>query len=283
MKNAVAKLVLLATIFITFVGCSSCVNNAYVFGPGHLFRNKRKSFIKIDIYKNIRVTQTSTSSKVDEYEIDLSTMASGFIVGHDRDITLVATSAHVCTVTFGNQINYFISDYSKHSLNWKLIEKSRFILNDHEGRTYGALPIKYDLRSDICVLGTSAIPYPALIISRSPPSIGEKYYNIAAPRGLWSSKMIPLFEGFYLGAMKIRRDRRLSYVFSIPTKGGSSGSPILNGYGEVVGATHSAYRNFENLCMATTNDQISSIRQQAMMKLLKDYEKYKLIIDVINI
>jgi len=35
--------------------------------------------------------------------------------------------------------------------------------------------------------------------------------------------------------------------------------------------------------MATTNDQISSIRQQAMKKLLKDYKKYKLIIDMINI
>ena len=101
--------------------------------------------------------------------------------------------------------------------------------------------------------------------------------------GLWSSKMIPLFDGYYLGAMKIRRDRRLSYVFSIPTKGGSSGSPILNGYGEVVGATHSAYRNFENLCMETTNDQISSIYQQAMIKLLKSYKQYKLIIDVVNI
>ena len=60
-------------------------------------------------------------------------------------------------------------------------------------------------------------------------------------------------------------------------------SPILNGYGEVVGAIHSAYRGFENLCMATTNDQISSIRQQAMIKLLKDYKQYKLIIDMISI
>ena len=88
--------------------------------------------------------------------------------------------------------------------------------------------------------------------------------------------MIPLFEGIYLGAMKIRRDRRLSYVFSIPTKGGSSGSPILNGYGEVVGATHSAYtENFD--VWPTTNDQISSIYQQAMIKLLKSYKQYKLI------
>jgi S1-C subfamily serine protease len=270
-------------MFFTFVGCSSCVNNAYVFGPGNLFRDKRRSFIKIDVAKNIVITHTSTSADPEDYEINLMGSASGFIVGHDREITLVATSAHVCTVKFGNQVKYFVRNYSKYNSSWELIEKGWYILNDYEGNTYAAIAIKYDLRSDICILGTTKIPLPALSISRASPVIGERYYNIAAPMGLWSSKMIPLFDGYYLGAMKTRNDRRLSYIFSIPAKGGSSGSPILNGYGEVVGAIHSAYRGFENLCLATTNDQISSVYQQAMIKLLKDYEKYKLIIDVSNI
>ena len=205
-------------MFLTFVGCSSCATNSYFFGPGDLFRKKRKSFIKIDIYKTIQITETSTTNNIEEYEIYLRSSASGFIVGHDRDITLVATSAHVCTVTFGDQINYFIKEYSKHDPNWKLTERGRYILNDYQGRIYGAIPIKYDVRSDICILGTSLIPLPSLTISRSPPLIGEKYYNIAAPMGLWSSKMIPLFEGYYLGAMKIRNDRRLSYVFFYSNK-----------------------------------------------------------------
>jgi len=283
LKDAVAKFILLITIFLTFVGCSSCVTNSYIFGPGDLFRNKRRSFIKIDIHKNIFLTQTSSISALEEYEIELRTAASGFIIGHDRDITLVATSAHVCTITHGKQLNYFIPDYSKDNPHWKLTERSSFILNDYKGRAYAAIPIKYNLRADICILGTSAISLPELKISRSPPLIGEKYYNIAAPMGLWSSKMIPLFEGFYLGAMKMGSDRRLSYVFSIPTKGGSSGSPIMNSYGEVVGATHSAYRNFDNLCMATTNEQIYSIYRKSLQKLLKDYDQYRLIIELINI
>ena len=270
-------------MFLTFVGCSSCATNSYFFGPGDLFREKRKSFIKIDLSNNVELTYTSTTNDLEKHEIILNGSASGFIIGHDRDITLVATSAHVCTITFGNQINYFIRNYSKHNPDWELIERSRFILNDYQGQVYAAIPIKYDIRSDICILGTSAIPLPALSISRSPPLIGEKYYNISAPMGLWSSKMIPLFEGFYLGAMKVRKDRRLSYMFSIPAKAGSSGSPILNGYGEVVGATHSAYGGFENICVTTTHDQIFSIHQQAIIKLLKSYKQYKLIIDMNNI
>ena len=270
-------------MFITFVGCSSCVNNTYIFGPGDLFRVKRRSFIKIDIDKNIVITHTSTSADPEDYEIDLMASSSGFIVGHDREITLVATSAHVCTIKFGNQVKYFVRNYSNRSSSWKLIEKGSYTLNDYKGRTYAAIPIKYDLRADICILGTTKIPLPALSISRSPPLIGEKYYNIAAPMGLWSIKMIPLFEGFYLGTLKLRPKSKKAHVFSIPTKSGSSGSPIINSYGEVVGATHSAYSGFENLCMATTQTDIFLIYHKAMRKLLEDYEKYKLIIDMINI
>jgi len=286
MKDAVAKLLLLTIMIMTFVGCSSCASFSSLLGPGDLFRDKRRSFIKIDIYKNIHLTRTSTTpdlTSLEDYEIDLRSAASGFIIGHDREITLVATSAHVCTIRFGNQINYFIRDYSKYDPNWELEEKSSFILNDYKGKVYRAIPIDYDLKADICILGTTSIPLPALSISKLKPLIGEKYYNIAAPMGLWSEKMIPLFEGYYLGTMKIRSERKYSHVFSIPTKGGSSGSPILNKYGEVVGAVHSAYRGFENLCMATTHTQIYMVYRNSMQKLLKDYTKYKLIIDIINI
>ena len=270
-------------MFITFVGCSSCVNSSYLFGPGDIFRNKRKSFIKIDVRKNIQLTKTTTISEEIEAEINLMGSSSGFIVGHDREVSLVATSAHVCTVSFGNQIKYFVREYSKHEPSWKLTETSSYRLNDHQGNIYMGTPIEYDLRADICILATTLMPLPALTISRTPPLIGEKYYNIAAPMGLWTTKMIPLFEGFYLGAMKTRADRKLSYAFSIPVKGGSSGSPILNSYGEVVGAVHSKYKKFDNLCLATTNDQIYSVYRKSLLKLLKDYDKYNLLITVINL
>lgn len=284
MKDAVAKILLVLTLFITFVGCSSCATGTLLMGPGDLFRDKRRSFIKIDIYKNIVVTKTSSTSDsvLEEYEMDMRSSASGFIVGHDRDVSLVATSAHVCTVMSGKQINYFIPDYNPRNPAWKINEKSAFILNDYKGRAYAAIPIEFNLRADICVLATTKIPIPALTISKSDPLIGEKYYNIAAPMGLWSPQMIPLFEGFFLGKKKTYRGQQISYAFSIPTKGGSSGSPILNSSGEVVGATHSAYRGFENLCMATTNHQLMLVYRKSMRKLLKDYDQYEAIISLIN-
>ena len=268
---------------VAFVGCSSCATSGFFFGSGDLFRDKRRSFIKIDIRKNIFIENTTQENPKEEYEIDLYSSASGFIVGHDRDITLVATSAHVCTVLFGNQINFFLPHFSQDDPDWEVKEFSKFILNDYKGKVYGAIPLKYNLRADICILGAPKITLPKLSISRQEPLIGEKYYNIAAPMGIWSTKAIPLFEGRYLGKMQIRNDRAPAYLFSIPTKGGSSGSPIINKYGEVVGVTHSAYRGFENICVATTHYQLNKLYSQTMMKLLKNYDEYKVIIDMINL
>jgi S1-C subfamily serine protease len=283
MKNAVAKILLVLTLFITFVGCSSCANSSYLFGPGNLFRDKRRSFIKIDIYKNVVVTHTSTIVKQEEYELDLRSSASGFIVEHHREVSLVVTSAHVCTVMSGKQINYFIPDFNPNNPDWNMKERSSFILNDYKGRAFAAIPIEYNLRADICILASPKMKPPSLDIAKQSPIIGEKYYNIAAPMGIWSSRMIPLFEGFYLGKRRGFPDQNMSYAFSIPTIGGSSGSPILNSRGEVVAAIHSAYRGFENICMATTNHQIHMLHRRVKLKLLKDYKKYKLIIDLINI
>jgi|TARA_R110002020_G_scaffold72542_4_gene186639 S1-C subfamily serine protease len=285
MKDAVAKILLIITLFFTFVGCSSCASSSYFFGPGNLFRDKRRSFIKIDIYKNILLTRTSTEgieAQEEEYELNMRSSASGFLVGHDRDVSLIATSAHVCTVLSGKQLNRFIPDFDPSSRVWNVKEKNAFIMNDYKGRAYAGIPIAYDIRADICILASSLISIPALRISKSDPIIGEKYYNIAAPMGLWSKQMIPLFEGYYLGKMKTYKGQKKSYAFSIPTKGGSSGSPIINSQGEVVGAIHSAYRGFENLCMATTNHQIYMLYRSSMSKLLKDYDMYKTIIDLIN-
>ena len=273
-------------VFITFMGCSSCATGTALLGPGNLFRDKRRSFIKIDILKRIYLAKTSSISSntlSEEYEIDLRSSASGFIVGHDREITLVATSAHVCSVLYGKQINYFVRDYSPRNPAWKMTEKALYLLNGYKGRTYSAFPIAFDFDADICILASAQISLPALKISQNKPTIGERYYNIAAPMGIWSSKMIPLFEGFYLGIKNVRSDKKASYVFSIPAMGGSSGSPILNSYGEVVGALHSAYRGFENICMATTNKEIYLIYRKSVKRLLKNYDQYKVLIDLINI
>ena len=282
-KDAVARLLVVLSVLFLFTACSSCVTNSYFFGEGNLFRNKRRTFIKINTYRRVAIIKTSTSNPqnvVEDYRVELSSTASGVILKHHRDVTLVATSAHVCSIKHGNQIKIFAPDYKSDSPNWHLLERSMFSLSDLNGRKTTGIILKIDYVSDLCVLASRKIPMPAAKISFHNPLVGEKYFNVAAPRGIWGKKVVPLLEGRYIGEAKSPFTGGDTYMFTIPATGGSSGSPIFNWYGDLVGLIHSAYGGFHHVCMAATNDQLSVLLSSSLMKLRKEYESYKVILSL---
>ena len=137
LKDAVARLLVVLTVLFLFTACSSCVTNSYFFGEGNLFRNKRRSFIKINTYRRVAIVRTSTTNSenvIEDYRIEMSSTASGVVLKHYRDVTLVATSAHVCSIKHGSQINVFAPDYKQDSPNWHVLEKSMFSLSDLNGK-----------------------------------------------------------------------------------------------------------------------------------------------------
>ena len=96
------------------------------------------------------------------------------------------------------------------------------------------------------------IEAPYLKISNKKPVYGEKIYTIASPGGLARDGMVPTFEGRFLGIT----DNRAYY--NVPAMGGSSGSPLVNKKGEVVGVTHSVYAYFHHVTVSTTFEELWS-------------------------
>ena len=82
-------------------------------------------------------------------------------------------------------------------------------------------------------------------VSSSPPDIGERVFSMASPRAIFDPNMIPLFEGFYSGKAGEKRD-----AYTIPAQGGSSGAPIVNKRGEVVGIIVAKIGGLENFCVS---------------------------------
>ena len=283
MKDAVARFLLILTMLFVFTACSSCVTVSHLFGEGNLYRNKRRSFIKINTSTKIAVIKTSsiTPDKIlEDYRIELASSASAAIVGHYNDTTLVATSAHVCSMRFGRQINDFIPHFDAKNPNWHFMERPTFILNDLKGRTTVGVVLSLDYASDLCMMVSKKIPMPVIEISKHDPIIGEKYYNIAAPRGIWGPNVVPLLEGRFLCNTKSPFTGDPSYMFTIPASGGSSGSPIINAYGDLVALLHSAYGSFNHVSMAATNKQLEKLLSSSYMKLKKHYNNYKVILSL---
>ena len=82
------------------------------------------------------------------------------------------------------------------------------------------------------------------------PFKGERVYNVAAPMGIFYYDVVPLLEGFYMSKL----DRKACY--SIPAMGGSSGSPIFNIRGDLVGMIHSVNIYFPVISVSPTFDNL---------------------------
>ena len=109
---------------------------------------------------------------------------------------------------------------------------------------------------------------PALEIASRPPRKHEQAVNIAAPLGKFGKDLMPYFEGHYLGTrydswINVMESEAMA-VYSIPAAGGSSGSPVLNKYGRLIGMIHSVYPAFHHISLSPTWKQIDSFLKRQL-------------------
>ena len=95
-------------------------------------------------------------------------------------------------------------------------------------------------------------------ISASNPKNGDEAYNIAAPMGILHENVVPLLEGFYFGTDGKRA------LYSIPAIGGSSGSPIFNKKGYLIGMIHSVNRYFPVISVSPPTSDLRKFIWQAI-------------------
>jgi len=131
--------------------------------------------------------------------------------------------------------------------------------------------IRIDKDNDLCVLKVytgknETITY--LDIASSPPKRGERIYNMAAPYGYFGRKTVLLFEGFFSGRPSMHES-----VYTLPTRPGSSGSPILNSSMQIIGVVYAGVEKLENLSIASPHDSIQAIVDNVIQE---DRDVYKL-------
>tara|TARA_R110000824_G_scaffold85062_10_gene211672 strand:- start:3571 stop:4122 length:552 start_codon:yes stop_codon:yes gene_type:complete len=130
------------------------------------------------------------------------------------------------------------SDYLKPNYKTKV--------KNFDGQTVLADVIAQDEELDACILFAEGLPGKPLKRFYGNLAPGEKYYNIAAPLDTYAPGYVPLFSGHYIG-----EKNRHAVAFSIPATGGSSGSPVLDSHGRLVGIIHSVLGGFEEISYAT--------------------------------
>jgi S1-C subfamily serine protease len=167
----------------------------------------------------------------------LRSSGSGAVVKTTFSGAYVLTAAHVC------DDSDIIAQIKKDMPGVKL--NIEFDVITLDGSKYSVDILDMDHKNDICILWVQDLYEPPILIATKAPEPGEHVYNLAAPLGVHDVNMVPIFDGFYNG-----RDNKGAALYSIPAFGGSSGSPIINTRGELVGMIHSTLRHFPQIAIS---------------------------------
>lgn len=254
-----------AISFFVSLFALSCVSQNYGF---HIPKNSRDQFTRILQDTTLTIClEDSCNNKT------FKSSGSGVVVASSEEGSYVLTAAHVCQV----EIDKMVPDPTFLPLI-KTIEINMKIVNLAQSK-YQADVISMDTNSDICLLFVEDYWNEAgpVEISSTAPFEGERVYNVAAPVGIFYENTVPLLEGFYMGTEDLR-----SY-YSIPAIGGSSGSPIFNLRGDLVGMIHSVNVMFPVVSISPKYNELKKfIRQNVKADMKKKYSQNEKPIRVIE-
>tara|TARA_R110000824_G_scaffold24884_20_gene87185 strand:- start:2333 stop:3187 length:855 start_codon:yes stop_codon:yes gene_type:complete len=237
-----------SVLLIAIVFSVSCVTSTK---QKKEFEWPRNSFVKYEgwIYKQTCTPKDPENLASDCYGKQQGVTGSGSVIAKSFDGAYVLTAAHMCDRR--KDIKLLESIEKKNvDESGERKEKVKFFIKqyvvDLDDFKYNTKIVAYDSDIDACITFTWGLFKDSIPISQDAPKIGSKVYNIAAPAGFFGKDMVPLFEGRYVGVYN-----KYSTIFTLPAIGGSSGSPILNEDGELIGLVFARHVRFHHIVLSS--------------------------------
>ena len=234
-------------LIIVLLCLSSCVSGCTTISINEGKKEEilpRHAFVQIQ--QSVELEGCGIDAETKEKKCQKAVMryvSSGAYVFHsevDQGVSYVLTAGHSCQSNFPKEQNID---------GFKVLNKgSTFKIVDLKGFQHDAEVVEINNKFDICLMKVSDIisSPPVLKIADKEPAKGETVINMAAPHGLFWSGTVLIFKGQFSGYHK-----RGFSVYTVPTKPGSSGSPIINRKNELVGVIFAGYPMIENVGLSS--------------------------------
>jgi S1-C subfamily serine protease len=195
----------------------------------------------------------------DPLPVSVSMVGSGFIVATDGESSYGITAGHLCDEVSPASVGAPATMPDGAAVS----TQGRIQVAMWGGASYEAVVVEIYSGIDMCVVQINAALQPVRMAS-GPPRPGERVYTLAAPVGTAGPQMIPTFEGFYAGidysvVFPGQTTPRPMAAYTIPARPGSSGSPIFNSRGHLIGMTSMALVRFENFCLSPPFEAVQTV------------------------
>ena len=233
-------------LLILLFSLTSCVSGCTTIKLGQNSKEiyPRHSFVQVRQFVKLEGCGLDTNTKKEKCQTaEMRYVSSGAYVFHsevEEGKSYVLTAGHSCQNKLPPKQNIG---------GFKVINKgSRFKVVGLNGSQHDAVVININTRFDLCLMRVSDVHRkpPILKVADKEPYRGESVINMAAPHGLFWSGTVLIFKGIFSGY----HDRGYS-VYTLPTKPGSSGSPIINSKNKLVGVIFAGYRMIENVGLSS--------------------------------
>jgi len=225
-------------LFLLILFLNSCASGHNGF-PNYSIPNilPIDSFVKVEIH--ISLSKCTEDGCFSQKALG---HGSGSIISNLVSGSYVLTAGHVCEE----------NNLKEEALKNKFDFVMSLEVVDIDGLRYSAKVVKINSSLDTCIMFIKGLAKPSLRLKNIIPKMGEKVYNVAAPAAIFSTNMVPILEGRYSGILE---PYGLA-VYTIPAIGGSSGSPVVNNSGELVGMIHSVHRLFPHVSFSPKTDDL---------------------------
>jgi len=180
---------------------------------------------------------------------------TAFVIDTDGDKTIFMTAAHLCEEenTSSSIVPGMPGLFQVKRTNHLAVVKNE-MLHEIEKVLYR------DVYTDICIFVVNKkLSNSKLKIAKAPADYGEEVWTIGAPAGYFPPTAKPISRGLYSG-----NGVRVSTTgvhnefsnYSLPTRQGMSGSPIMNSKGKVIGIVSAVHNEWHMILFSPTHKQV---------------------------
>ena len=239
-------------IYIKFIAIwlfclSSCVSGCssiYLNGSPKKELLPRRAFVQIQQFISLEGCGVDPDTQKRRCQTaEMRYVSSGAYVFHsevEEGTSYVLTAGHSCENKVPPKQNIGGFDVEN--------KGSRYISVDLSGAKHKAEVVNINKRFDLCLMRVSNVHRspPVLKVAEKEPLFGEIVRNMAAPHGLFWPGTVLIFRGAFSGY----HNRGYS-VYTIPTKPGSSGSPVINSDNKLIGVIFAGYGMIESVGLSS--------------------------------